>query len=488
MSLQDAEKAIEAKRKSLTDEGFAIGAPKGPVAGAGSGGFMRAFAEANIYWHPNTGAHVVHGKILARYIELGGPGQNPLTGGRDLGYPTADVTHGFLGQRVSRFEFGAVYDVSSHATVGVYGVFDALFTPESHGLPLVEPMRLPNGELLMAEEACLFRPSGGAAADAIIGRLKAPQLGRPALVAGKAGDDLPIAIEFTADAEPWQRLLKKAGGKADDAATMLAELWAGRLFLRMVRDREIAVVLRVDPGRPEPDGLGVRVRVRCSLPDSERLRDRTLYDLALRLPHGRFHTLAPHALYARRDWQNFGFIHATDLHVSRRVEAFRSSLRAAGQARSVRVMTNPNDSLRALIRYANALHARGQVDFILATGDLVDYVFENDDPRTGGGNFSFLQRLLLGEAPSPDPEGVASEELKVPIFTSLGNHDYVQNAYRLFFEINFKIGELHVKNKIVHKWHGFNLIRKDAEILEGGGMPTISKGAASKMTVSSSGP
>jgi hypothetical protein len=201
----------------------------------------------------------------------------------------------------------------------------------------------------------------------------------------------------------------------------------------------------------------------------------------LRLPHGEVYPVASHALYARRDWERFSFVHATDLHVTRRAEAYRAKLRAAGHKDGTRLMVNPNDSLRALIRWANALHDRGDLDFILATGDLVDYVFEKGDRRVDFNNFAFLHRLLLGRAAPGDPDGVPAEELRVPIYTVLGNHDYVMNAAPLFFEVDIPLQN----DKEFHRWHGYNLTRAETLTLQDGHFPTISIDASFELLKSS---
>ena len=41
------------------------------------------------------------------------------------------------------------------------------------------------------------------------------------------------------------------------------------------------------------------------------------------------------------------------------------------------------------------------LDVILAIGDLIDYIFEDDDDPAGGGNDEFLRKLILGQAPGP---------------------------------------------------------------------------------------
>lgn len=50
-------------------------------------GFSRSFQSGAIYWHPNTGAHALHGPILVRWRELGAESGY-------LGFPTSEVVPG----------------------------------------------------------------------------------------------------------------------------------------------------------------------------------------------------------------------------------------------------------------------------------------------------------------------------------------------------------------------------------------------------------
>ena len=49
-----------------------LGAPTGPETG-GTALRSRQFANGRLYWSPSTGAHEVHGEILEKYLERGGP-------------------------------------------------------------------------------------------------------------------------------------------------------------------------------------------------------------------------------------------------------------------------------------------------------------------------------------------------------------------------------------------------------------------------------
>ncbi|MBV8037114.1 hypothetical protein [Roseateles sp.] len=79
--------AINAKFAEAGGADGALGRPLSAAAAAAHAGFSRAFQSGEIYWHPSTGAHALHGPILARWHELGGEAGF-------LGFPTSDVMPG----------------------------------------------------------------------------------------------------------------------------------------------------------------------------------------------------------------------------------------------------------------------------------------------------------------------------------------------------------------------------------------------------------
>jgi hypothetical protein len=482
VTLGQAKTAIRNKQRALELARFDIGAASSGVEPAGSGGFVQKFARAHVFWHPNTGAHEVHGKILSRYLQLGGPGAHPDTGRREFGYPTADEARGLLGMEVSQFEFGAVYNVHGHRAVGVYGVF-AKSGLDAIGPPVTEPTTVPGGQVLYCYEGCLFAPTA-LKGKILRATLVSPLMGNSALIA-KDASRLPVSTSMKLSILDWSRLRASVQGDQDAALVkMFQGIWADRLQVTAVLGAltvPVTMTAKVRSVRPDGQPPVMQVDWTARIADRSAIPDRTLLNLRFSVPRSGV-DIAPHAFYTAPAWDTFGFLHVTDLHVSRRVEGFRTTLRKAADAPgdSVRTIVNPNDSVRALFNYANQLYREKNIDFILATGDLVDYVFENGDDHNGGGNFRYLERLILGQAPSRDEEGVENQELMVPIYTVLGNHDYVVNPYRLLFDIDIPV----LNDKSVDKWHGFNMVKKDAEILEGGGRPTVSQDAAKKMATS----
>jgi hypothetical protein len=78
-------------------------------------GRRQSFQAGNIYWHPTTGAHEVHGAILSEYMNIG------EAGGR-LGYPVTDESGGnsllFGPYRKNDFQHGSIlYFIRSRNTV-----------------------------------------------------------------------------------------------------------------------------------------------------------------------------------------------------------------------------------------------------------------------------------------------------------------------------------------------------------------------------------
>ena len=79
---------INAKYTALGGASGFLGATTTAVtATPGGAGFVRRFQNGAIYWHPQAGAHELHGPIAARWQALGGDKSF-------LGFPTTDVTIG----------------------------------------------------------------------------------------------------------------------------------------------------------------------------------------------------------------------------------------------------------------------------------------------------------------------------------------------------------------------------------------------------------
>ena len=76
-----------------------------------AGGLFNTFEGGHVYWSPSTGAHEVHGGILAKYLHAGGPAS-------PLGFPISDEQQTTFG-RVGHFEGGAIHWTPWSGTVVV---------------------------------------------------------------------------------------------------------------------------------------------------------------------------------------------------------------------------------------------------------------------------------------------------------------------------------------------------------------------------------
>lgn len=269
-----------------------------------------------------------------------------------------------------------------------------------------------------------------------------PKIGRPSIA--EAGKPIFDESAVTFESGPWP-----------DFLSVLQSIFDSRLALAPVGGGK-PVKMTLGSAKPVKEvGTGVLLATTVNAV----LAERVLYDVAVLKPDGGFQVIAPHCLYFRSNWQDFGIAHTTDIHVSRRIDQFAPRLMAKGRTDAARKLVNFNDRFRGFIKYANFLHREGKLDVILATGDIIDYQTEkDDDPAVNpGGNAQFMLDLLRGRIASSTMPQV--EELRVPIFMTTGNHDYRRFPYSLLF----KLAGVHT----VDSTDAFRLSHEDALAVEG---------------------
>jgi hypothetical protein len=119
--------AYYAKVKTL------LGAPTGAET-AIKGGTVRTYKNGNIYWSAATGAHEIDGPILARYLVMGGP--------TTVGFPTSDITGttGVAGSYASFAPDHRIYWSSATGAHEIHGLMLAKYLslggPAGYGLPV----------------------------------------------------------------------------------------------------------------------------------------------------------------------------------------------------------------------------------------------------------------------------------------------------------------------------------------------------------------
>ncbi len=171
----------------------------------------------------------------------------------------------------------------------------------------------------------------------------------------------------------------------------------------------------------KPESFPIELRTVSGVP---RL---TLYDLILRKRTEELFTVF-HALAVRPFNGTLRFIHATDLHVAMHNDTYDVTLQVGeedvGTTSSIR-FNNSNHNLRRFIHHANDLVDCGKLDFVLILGDLVDFVRHNhrDQEDYGENNWKIFIDIITGA--ETRAAGLEKKPgIKVPVFTSTGNHDW----------------------------------------------------------------
>jgi hypothetical protein len=155
----------------------------------------------------------------------------------------------------------------------------------------------------------------------------------------------------------------------------------------------------------------------------------TLYDLNL------FHDdkavgKVKHAICVHSPLSRIQFVHLTDLHLAERNDIWQEEWDTALSIRqdaSRPRLINFNKRLRTFIEWANTRADRGELDFVLVLGDLVDFAAQGlGDRPTEDSNWRFAEQMFTG---SFQESGRGNDGLRVPIFTSTGNHDWRISPY-----------------------------------------------------------
>jgi len=200
--------------------------------------------------------------------------------------------------------------------------------------------------------------------------------------------------------------------------------------------------------------------------------------------HSANHQINYHSLVvSKQKWEDFTFIHATDLHLAERndkiygivkkwtessikenvedfFETIKKKLKIKKRVKNEenilselkiplrKRIINPNNQFRRFIKLMNKKVLKNELDFIVITGDIVDYtVLSNlskkirklNEFKYEDSNWLTFKNTVLNIPPKEKFKGVIrGEELNCPIFTTLGNHDYRPFHYDLTWADMYK--------------------------------------------------
>ena len=206
----------------------------------------------------------------------------------------------------------------------------------------------------------------------------------------------------------------------------------------------------------------------------ETKRNFLLFDIVHDIPNRSVDKINFHSVAIfNKDWTNFKFMHATDFHVARRNDFISKFLKDKLNKKIERSKKNDNKkfkdnlallrrefefnediqeerldelrhgrfnfnhNLRKLIEFINNRVKDNELDFVVITGDLIDYIDIARGNYQYKNNFQVLYDILLGlnkglnKPPylGNDEEYINKNEIIAPIFTIVGNHDYRKAHY-----------------------------------------------------------
>ncbi|TFG00184.1 MAG: hypothetical protein EU541_03010 [Promethearchaeota archaeon] len=195
------------------------------------------------------------------------------------------------------------------------------------------------------------------------------------------------------------------------------------------------------------------------------------------------HSINYHSVVlTKRDWKSFNFFHITDLHLAERndqifeivskwtpssltkktgnyiekmknkIKSFlkQETIESDGKKQEANMLKkslekrfiNPNNQFRKIIKIANKKTLANELDFIVLTGDIVDYVIKSKyagmkinskNLKFKHTNWKIFQDIILNKKSKQNYDGVIEngQELLCPIFTIVGNHDFRTHHYDL---------------------------------------------------------
>jgi 3',5'-cyclic AMP phosphodiesterase CpdA len=182
-----------------------------------------------------------------------------------------------------------------------------------------------------------------------------------------------------------------------------------------------------------------------------KLRSR-LFDLVLKDKSGKWERVNYHAVQINKGpIKDLKFIHLTDLHIAKRNDEMLSEIvkqkTTALREEIENHFVNFNDMFRRFIQKANNLADEGKLDFVVITGDIVDFAFQGweDKVNWDENNWKYFVDIVIGRGKERERKISSNDKddkqktstrdkkqkkeiynhgIKIAVFTSTGNHDW----------------------------------------------------------------
>lgn len=141
------------------------------------------------------------------------------------------------------------------------------------------------------------------------------------------------------------------------------------------------------------------------------------------------------------------YIHLTDLHIAKRNDFIEQEITFG--CGPINGFPNFNENLRKFIAKANEMSDKGELDFVIIGGDLVDFVNHGvaDDVNFADNNWRIFIDIMTGGDGEPK-RGEKNHGIKVPLFTLTGNHDWRLHPYALENTPSAFVPNVDDKNKL----------------------------------------
>ncbi len=159
-----------------------------------------------------------------------------------------------------------------------------------------------------------------------------------------------------------------------------------------------------------------------------------LYDLVFIRDNGQTQSVNHHSVqFVESFHSGCTFIHLTDLHLATRNDLILDEVLKVQHKRSrteiKQSYRNFNDQFREVIKLANERADRGELDFVVITGDIVDFAFRGwvTDANHAENNWRTFVDIITGSGGQERMKG--NPGLKIAAFTSTGNHDWRSYPY-----------------------------------------------------------